>query len=85
MQGDAIAIRQLTFSKGEKIYCYEMLPLLELTGHLNTPDPWSPSASTTQPHTADENCDAFGSQPFVSDSVSATEDTVPHAGSSKGN
>ena len=43
LQGNSIAVKQLSFSKGQKLYCYEMLPLSQLTASLHTSDPWSPN------------------------------------------
>ena len=80
VQGDGIALKQLVFTKGEKLYCFEMKSLSELTASITKDDPWAPSAadshtpSTTNDHTHqqrsenDTNIDAFGSEPFVNNS-----------------
>lgn len=86
LQGDAFALKQLTFSRGEKLYCFEMSPPSQLTSSLQSPDPWSPVTQFPNPQFQDsddlctpggdqtthqdsggfsENCDVFGSQPFV--------------------
>ena len=82
LQGDGITLKQLTFTKGEKLYCFEMMTLTELTATIQTEDPWTPgTADNHTPNTASDhthqqqsensvNIDAFGSQPFVSDAGS---------------
>lgn len=74
-------------SGGEKVYCYEMLSLSELTAIRHPPDPWSPTAHTQPLDTevTSENFDAFGSKPFVSGhDMSIGEPTIPDCGKSKG-
>lgn len=71
-QGDGIALKQLVFTKGEKLYCFEMMPLSELTASIRREDPWTPSATDDHTHQQQSenntSIDAFGSQPFTGNS-----------------
>lgn len=76
LQGDSIALKQLTFSRGEKLYCFEMMPQSELTTSLHTHYPWTPPNGQNQEQNTfngNKEFDMFGSEPFISDSGTSEE------------
>ena len=65
LQGNGIALKQLLFRKGEKLYCFEMLSLTELTSSLHSPDPWSPNMPPSSGVASPSDCLPQNDSPAV--------------------